>query len=172
MDIQKTMKVKCPHDGCGAVLTIPDTPGIADRMLSCPVCKYRDKVSVFIAEMEKQNDDDTEICFSDRSDTIGTLRVGDVDYHLTEGENTIGRKAASSNADVQLAVDDKRMSREHVCVSVIKMPKGDYQHTIRNVTTKNSVFVNGKEMQEGEMIILQYGDVVRLGKTDIQFVRL
>ena len=162
------MKVKCPHEGCGAVMTIPDVTGIADRMLTCPICKYRDKVAVFIAEMNKP--EDTECCLLESDDSIGVLKIADTEYALEEGKNTIGRKALSSTADVQLAVEDKYMSREHICITVVKKSH-DYQHRIQNIATRNHVFVNGDELNSGEVLILQHGDVIKLGKTEIQFVK-
>lgn len=164
------MKVKCPHEGCGAVMTIPDVTGIADRMLTCPICKYRDKVAVFIAEMDKLEDVDTECCLSESDDTIGVLKIAEAIYALVEGRNTIGRKAPSSTADVQLVVEDKYMSREHISITVEKKSNG-YQHKIENITTRNHVLINGNEMKAGEVLVLQQGDVIRLGKTDIRFVR-
>lgn len=151
-------------------MTIPDTPGIADRMLTCPICKYRDKVAVFIAEMNKPEEVDTECCLLESDDSIGVLKIADAVYTLEEGRNTIGRKALSSNADVQLAVEDKYMSREHISITVVKKSSG-YQHRIENITTRNHVYINGVEMKSGEVLILQNGDVIRLGKTEIQFVR-
>lgn len=164
------MKVKCPHEGCGAVMTIPDVTGIADRMLTCPICKYRDKVAVFIAEMDKLEDVDTECCLSESDDTIGVLKIAEAIYALVEGRNTIGRKAPSSTADVQLVVEDKYMSREHISITVVKKSH-DYQHRIQNIATRNHVFVNGDELKSGEVLILQHGDVIKLGKTEIQFVK-
>lgn len=168
---QQTMKVKCPNHNCGAVMTIPDTPGIADRMLTCPICKRRDKVSLFMEEMNKPEEDSTEVCFSETNDSIGVLRVGNSTYPLTEGANFIGRKSLSSTADIQLIVDDLYMSRMHICISVTKKPEG-YQHKIENLTTRNTVIVNGKEMKAGEVFILKYGETIRLGHTDIKFERL
>lgn len=165
------MKVKCPHEGCGTVMTIPDTPGIADRMLTCPVCGYRNKVAVFIAEMNKPADEDnTEVCISDTDDSIGALKVEGFVYALEEGKNIVGRKAASSLADVQLEVTDNYMSRKHVCISVTKKSDG-YQHRIENLNAKNLMAINGTQIQMGEIVVLNYGDVIRLGKTNVQFVR-
>lgn len=169
--MDKVMKVKCPHEGCDAVITIPDIPGVAERMLTCPICKYRNKVAVFIAEMNKSEEVDTECCLLKYNDSIGVLKIADTEYALEEDKNTIGRKAPSSTADVQLAVEDKHMSREHISITVVKKSNG-YQHRIENITTRNHVFVNGNEMKAGEMLILQHGDVIRLGKTEIQFVRI
>lgn len=170
MEEQKSIKVKCPHEECDAVITIPDIPGVAERMLTCPFCHYRDKVAVFIAEMNKPEEVDTECCLLESDDTIGVLKIADAVYTLEEGKNTIGRKAPSSTADVQLAVDDKHMSREHISITVVKKSNG-YQHRIENITTRNHVFINGNEMKDDEVLILQHGDVLKLGRTEIQFVR-
>lgn len=168
---QNIMKVKCPNSKCGAVMTIPNAPGIADRMLTCPICKYRDKVSVFIAEMNKtQEDDSTELCLSDDNAVIGLLEVNGAKYPLKEGRNTVGRKAVSSTADVQLYVNDMHMSRQHICISVMKRTD-NYQHRLENITSNNSVSVNGNVMKAGEIIILKFGDVIQLGKTEVHFVK-
>lgn len=164
---ENTMKVKCPNNSCGALLTIQDTPGIADKMLRCPVCQHRDKVSVFIAEINKL-EDRTELCLQDSYKSTGTLIVNGVSYPLAEGPNTIGRKSVTSVADVQLAVDDKRMSRMHICITVVK--KNDfYQHQIENISSRNKVIINGKYLQAGEVEILKYDDIIRLGETEIKF---
>lgn len=165
---QNVIKVKCPH--CGAIITIQNATGVADKMLKCPNCNYRDKVSVFIAEINKPMDDDTEACITASEDCIGSLKVGDKLYPLAEGKNTIGRKSVSSVADVQLDVEDRRMSRMHICITVVKKTNG-VQHRIENLTMQGKVIINGNTMKAGEVVILQFGDVIRLGETDIQFVR-
>lgn len=152
-------------------MTIPDTPGIADRMLTCPICKYRNKVSEFIAEMNKPSEDNsTEVCFSNEDAVLGILELDGIKYKLNEGKNTIGRKAASSMADIQLMVTDMHMSRTHICITVMKRTDG-YQHRMENLTTNNPVAVNSNIMKPGEIVVLKFGDIIHLGKTDILFTK-
>ncbi len=114
-------KITCPN--CHSVLSIEEAPGISDKMLSCPICRFRAKVSVFQQQMlsrGSQNDDDdepTQVNFGSMHRTIGCLFFGKEEYSLHKGENTIGRKAKSGHAEVQIS-DDRYMSRQHAVITI------------------------------------------------------
>lgn len=63
---------------------------------------------------------------------IGTSHM----YTLSLGINTIGRKAQTSNATVQIDTDDLTMSRSHSIIEVRKLKTGGYIHYFRMLKTK------------------------------------
>ncbi len=170
------ISVVCPN--CRSRLSIQDMPGIQDKMLSCPICKYKAKVSVYqIGQAGKggqgASDEDTQMpasCGQIKTDT-GQMRViqtGQI-CELRMGSQVLGRLAQSGTADLQIGSDnyrDEYMSRRHVQVDVIKTAKG-VEHHLVEIGSKNIIRLNGKEIMRGDEIVLNFGDKLTLGKTDI-----
>ena len=107
------LKIICPN--CRSLLTIEETPGIADKMLSCPICRFRAKVSVYqqqaLGNGKHGGDDDeepTQVNFGMMDRTIGSIFHGAQEYSLHKGKNTIGRKAKTGHADVVKSIGTGR----------------------------------------------------------------
>ena len=87
------LKIICPN--CRSLLTIEETSGIADKMLSCPICRFRAKVSVYqqqaLGNNRQVSDDEepTQVNFDTMDRTIGSLFLGAKEYSLHKGPNTI-----------------------------------------------------------------------------------
>ena len=86
------LKIICPN--CRSLLTIEETPGIADKMLSCPICRFRAKVSVYqqqaLGSGKHGGDDDeepTQVNFGMMDRTIGSIFHGAQEYSLHKGKN-------------------------------------------------------------------------------------
>lgn len=70
------LKIICPN--CHSLLKIQNTLGISDKMLSCPICRFRAKVSVYQqANMKRHQPDDddepTQVNLDMMDRTIGSL---------------------------------------------------------------------------------------------------
>lgn len=167
------LKITCPN--CRSLLSIEETPGIGDKMLSCPICRFRAKVSVFQQQAlgkARPNDDDeepTQINFGTMDRTIGSLFHGAEEYSLHKGPNTIGRKAKTGHAEVQIS-DDRYMSRQHAVITIKEGGSG-LEHHLQPTNPKNPIKVNGKLLQNADVVILQWGDRLTFGHTEIVFDR-
>ena len=103
-----------------------------------------------------------------------TARVGmlvdnkGASYQLCSGINTIGRKATSSSASVQIATDDRTMSRSHAIIEV-RNAGGQILHILRNGANKNPSYLNGSVIGQKDQLILNNGDRIKMGNTELRF---
>lgn len=189
------LKIKCPS--CGKIIGIANKPGIENASFTCPVCKERHKVGecpkVIMKPISKDDSEKTQYGIDQHtsSDTektrysasdfrsndthtkselkIGVLvdNFGNV-YQLYNGINSIGRKASSSPASVQIAVEDRYMSRNHAIIEV-RNSGGNILHIMKNGANKNPSYVNGKLIESFDQVILNHGDKIKLGYTELTF---
>ena len=106
--------------------------GLETKSIPCPVCKKASKYIDYKVPKQQytppnENDDttmgdETHIDHS-KNQSIGKLqKIGTSHmYTLSLGINTIGRKAQTSNATVQIDTDDLTMSRSHSIIEVRKL---------------------------------------------------
>lgn len=169
--------VVCPN--CRSRLDIQDAPDIQEKMLTCPICKFKAKVSVYqLGQAGKggqgSTDEATRLPGSFgqqvKNDT-GQMRViqtGQI-CELCMGSQVLGRLATSGTADLQIGSDhyrDEYMSRRHVQIDVVKTQQG-VEHHLVEIGSKNIIQLNGRDINRGDEIILKFGDKLTLGKTDI-----
>lgn len=91
------------------------------------------------------------------------------EYQLQEGRNTIGRKADSSTATIQIPTKDRSMSRNHIAITAVPKPSGGYKYTICNTENKFGTYINDSELEKGRYISLLNGDKIRLSRTVLTF---
>ena len=89
-------------------------------------------------------------------------------YQLAVGINTIGRKASSSTASVQIATDDRTMSRNHAVIEV-RYAGGQLLHILKNGANKNPSYLNNALVNQGDQLILNNGDRLKMGNTILTF---
>src|SRR5216684_5497758 len=94
------------------------------------------------------------------SDAINWLPEKELVHMLTRRETTIGR--ALSNDIVLL---DSAVSREHVCLVLDQCG-----WHVRNLSTQNSVCVNGQPVPGGNGLPVQPLDMLLLGSTRLQLI--
>lgn len=91
-------------------------------------------------------------------------------YPLRQGVNTIGRKAQTSTATIQIQTDDHYMSRNHAIIEV-RHGGGKTICLLKNWDNKNSSYLNGTLVAAGDQLVLNNGDRMRFGKTELTFKR-
>ena len=89
-------------------------------------------------------------------------------YLLSEGVNIVGRQSQNSQATVQIATDDRYMSRNHSRITVANL-SGDLKVLISNYENKNSTYVNDQELLDDKEIRLTDGDEIKMGHTIVTF---
>lgn len=130
----------------------------------------------------RQGDDETRIGSQPQCGGSDETRIGSASspavgvlmdnmgrtYQLRSGINTIGRKAASSAASVQIATDDRTMSRSHAVIDV-SHAGGKTIHILRNGANKNPSYLNGTLIGPQDQLILNNGDRIKMGNTEMTF---
>lgn len=97
------------------------------------------------------------------------LVFADHPYFLEEGQNIIGRKGNTSRADVQIATDDRYMSRQHCSITVTTLPDGTKKAVLSNYQNKNLTTIDGQEIETGDAIRLVNGNRIKMGHTTVTF---
>lgn len=162
----------CPN--CRTRLSFPDVPGYKDKIVECPICHFKAKANVYqggsIAKGgQGSNNDSTQVSgqMMQQKFDIGQIRVATTDQRcpLNIGSNVIGRIAQSGKADIQIT-HDPYMSRRHLQIDVVKTAHG-IEHHLVEINSKNIIILNGTPIQRNDILNLQFGDKLTLGKTDI-----
>ena len=84
---------------------------------------------------------------------------------LAMGTNIIGRKAETSDATVQIPVEDMYMSRQHCIIEVYREDNGTLGATIGNYQNKNRTVANGRLIEGSQRVQLTNGSNITLGRT-------
>lgn len=173
-----SIKIKCPN--CQSNLAVGETPGLGDKMLACPICRFRAKFTVFqqhalgSARQSADNEEPTQVNLGTMDRTIGSLFLGSKEYALHKGPNTIGRKAQTGHSEVQLCdingEVDRYMSRQHAVITIKEGGSG-LEHHLQPSNPKNPIKVNGRLLQNADIVVLQWGDRLTFGHTELIFER-
>lgn len=166
----ETVSIKCPH--CGAKLRAKMTAGLEQKNVTCPVCKERSPFTAFIKEEPKVENLSTDYGVAiekNQSSRLGHIRILDdensIKFELKLGKNVVGRKAAASNADIQIPLPAgcNKVSREHFVIEVIKTETDSYKHCISLFKQKvNETFVEDVELEYGICLVLNHGDKIKM----------
>lgn len=190
------IKIKCPT--CGKILRLADSLNINQATFTCPVCKdkhvvgkcqryfdtptaeetrYSGNVKQTIQSGEEtriasgavNGGEKTRIYSTSQQPAIGSLvdASGRV-YALRQGTNTIGRKAQTSSATVQIVTADHYMSRNHAIIEV-RLAGDKFIHILKNGANKNPSYRNGILIADGDQEVLNNGDHMKFGKTELTF---
>ena len=180
------IKIKCPT--CGKILRLNDTPNIDNASFTCPVCREKHIVGncqryveppKYVASVGEETQygslssrqtstEEAQMVSAPQGD-IGYLedRFGNT-YKLHLGINTIGRKANTSTATLQIDTTDRTMSRSHAIIEV-RDAGGQIIHILRNGANKNPSYHNGTLIGSADQLILNNGDAVKFGSTELTF---
>lgn len=186
--------VKCPK--CGTPLTVKNLKDKREVRINCPKCESPLKVTFSpeeepltahtLLEMPKKPSVDngaTQLAGNAYGATVlatpkekpakesinARLVFDDQPYFLEEGQNIIGRKGATSKATVQIATDDRYMSRQHCAITVTTLPDGTKKAVLSNYQNKNLTTIDGQEIETGDAIRLVNGNRITMGHTTVTF---
>ena len=166
------MKIKCPY--CGKILEVKskndETINLATT-LTCPLCKSKFSLSEceIVKEVKEEGGTPKTGSGEQTKVNLGNYKKGELkvlnsnlpNFKLKEGSNVVGRKAQTSQADIQIPAEipagqeKHRFSREQIVINVIETPKG-YVHKMSLYKSKvNATYYNNVELQYGDSYILK-----------------
>lgn len=170
----ETKRIKCPS--CGVLLDVRNSQNESVKMITCPQCKAQLRVNFSQDNGETRyvgssssSSDETLFVGQKAQATPGCLTFGGQKYPLEFGSNIVGRKASSSQATVQIATDDRYMSRQHLLINVIKLSDEKVRVVASNDHNKNATYVNGQLLNEGDQLILADGATVKMGNITVVY---
>lgn len=173
------MKIKCPY--CGKILEVKSKTDEKINLattLTCPLCKSKFSLSeceILKEEVKEEGgkskpDSGEKTKVNPGNHKKGELKVLNSNlpnFKLKEGSNVVGRKAQTSQADIQIPVampagqEKHRFSREQIVINVIETPKG-YVHKMSLYKSKvNATYYNNVELQYGNSYILKDNDIIK-----------
>lgn len=162
-------RIKCPK--CNSVLDVPFKDGEGVKHIACPVCQAKLKINLDGQNKGNNNDDDdgNETVIGGCKQYNYSLIFNGMKLPLDRGVNTIGRRAFTSNAKLQLPVQDVYMSRSHAIIEVKVDSYGNTYATLANYKNMNGTKVNGILIGQTDVVKLKKGDLVTLGETTFIF---
>ena len=188
----QTKRIKCPN--CQVVLDVTNSKNEQVKQITCPKCQAVLQVKfppqqapleaeTFIAIPKRPIVDSgaTQLAGSSFGATQlvtpkempkecnARLVFEDQPYFLEEGQNIIGRKGNTSKADIQIATDDRYMSRQHCSITVTTLPDGTKKAVLSNYQNKNLTTIDGQEIETGDAIRLVNGNRITMGHTTVVF---
>lgn len=169
------IKVRCP--GCGITLEVTNSKNEAQKRFACPQCAKNLVVMFDCHEQDgetqlggKPSTYETQVAQPGPQAKSCRLVLGAKDYDLEIGRNTVGRKARTSTADVQLDTDDHYISRVHAVINVRRLSNGALKTDISaHDNAKNPTRVNGAVLLTGDAIVLHSGDKIQMGDTTLTY---
>ena len=185
------LDVRCQ---CGAMLKVRNTPGIENKMLTCPQCHQKRQFTQYIRNnggtIYGPTPNQAMAPVSDNGQNSAAVKPGTVvlgqhnlsaltqlidtstgtSYNLAVGENIVGRKAMSSSASIQIDTADKKLSREHfVITGKAAAPKG-YMFLIKLFKPEvNPTTVNGETLAFGDEVFLHNGSRIKVNAVELIF---
>ena len=187
----QTKRIKCPS--CGVVLDVQNSKNELVKQITCPKCKAVLQVKfppqqepleakTYYAPPKQPVADNgaTQLAGSNygatqlvtdtpKISTSAKLLYDGISYPLEEGQNIIGRKGNTSKATIQIATDDRYMSRQHCSINVTTLPDGTKKAVLSNYQNKNLTSIDGQPIETGDAIRLTDGNSITMGHTTITF---
>ena len=187
-------RIKCPN--CSVVLDVKNSKNETLKLITCPSCKAELQVKfapqqaplqahTFIATPKspsrqgydygatqlvgRKDDGSTQLASPTGKTMKAELCFRGVSYPLDEGKNIVGRMASTSQANVQIATDDRYMSRQHVAITLSTLPDGSTKAVLSNYQNKNTTAVDGQPVETGDAIRLTDGNRITMGRTTVIF---
>ena len=168
------ISVKCPHCKVGLKVDEQKIPKGIDTF-KCPKCKHDIPLLYIDNQRDIRKSGTNTVVFQQSKAEDGRLTVipnentKEQIYHLREGQYIVGRKTSTSIADIRIETTDKMMSRNHARIEVRKDAKMGLIHCLTDNQSKNRTMYNGAFLDNGEEVVLQDNDEIKIGNTLIRF---
>lgn len=145
---------------------------------SCPKCNSSILIGVKDGKVVSVEKKKTKRLSSEEGNTssgrLSIVRFGGLlgsmakkSFPLHVGSNTVGRYDEELHSEIEIK-NDNMMSRRSIVIEVIQKETG-FLFKLQVLKATNPVMHNNKPLIEGEIIYLNYGDSIKLGKTEFIF---
>ena len=172
------VKLKCPK--CGKVLKADrskiESANKNKATITCSACRSKSPLREFKIVEDKPEDATrlvgSQTILGSKQNIIGKLHMGkDLCFELKEGRNVVGRKSVNGpHADIELPVEGKRMSRDHIVIEVKNVTARGYVHYVSlNKEKVNATYVGNERLKDGDCVELNDGDLIRLPDANLTF---
>lgn len=161
--------IKCPR--CHGILEVTNPKSEPVLLITCPNPQCGAKMRITFDTGE------TQIAESKRDDDQpGRLMLGGDSYPLAEGENTVGRRAKTSKATIQLSTDDQSVSREHLRIVVYRLKSGRMKVVASDMRGEDKQQqlpsrIDDEVLLPEDAVVLSNGDIITLGNTRVKYVK-
>ena len=163
----ETKRIRCPR--CRGILEVTNPKGEDVLMVTCPnpQCGAHLRIDFRTG--------DTVLAKAGKGDDIiGCIAYAGDCYPLCEGINTIGRKAGTSDATLQIETDDRSMSRKHAQIRVVRLKSGRVKAILSDVRDAQKaellpIIFDDAPLFPGDAVVLADGDDFTLGRTKLKY---
>ena len=165
------ISVTCPQCASKLPVLITEDDLGKKKSVGCPKCQKKLSFTVSMKLASKVEIDPTvggkENDISLLLETVPDAMTSYQSFELTSDYYTIGRKNSGGpehRSDVEVETTGKKMSRKHAAIR----KKGKTGFTIKDIGSKNGVFLNNTKLDVDEEVYLSDGDIFRLGDTQFR----
>ena len=121
---QNKLFIRCPK--CGQLLEVDNSKNQVEKVCQCHNCnkklvfRFGKKVQIDAASGQSDNG---ETFLQDNNDCMHSCCIVHDDncFQLEIGINRIGRKASTSDANIQIETDDQFFSRSHIMITLSRL---------------------------------------------------
>ena len=162
--IGKAKDVECPH--CKQLTHVDAAEKTGMKIIKCQHCKGPIEVN-----FHKPTMFGGKVKFPYRGKIQISQRIFfKKDIPLRVGVNVIGRADKDNPSDIGL--DDDYVSRRSVEIEVEVGERGGFFFHFRVLKSTNPVLVNSQRVEPGCEILLNYGDIITMGRTKLRFDKI
>lgn len=162
------ISISCPQCTTRLALPVVESDLGRQKQGGCPKCGKKFNIQIPIGLASKFESDPTfggnEAERSLLIETVPNPMTVYQSFELTSEYYTVGRQNTSGpelRPDVEVVTTDLKMSRIHAAIR----KKGKSGFTMKDLNSKNGVFINGTRLGADEEVYLSDGDTFRLGET-------
>ena len=171
----QTKRIQCPN--CKVILDVKNSKNEEVKQITCPQCKAvlqvkfppqqepLEAITILGGAMAGA----TQLESSPKIGGNARLEFEGVPFFLEEGLNIVGRKGNTSKATIQIATEDRYMSRQHCSITVTTLPDGTQKAVLSNYQNKNLTTIDGQDIETGDAIRLFNGNHITMGRTTVVF---
>lgn len=162
--VDQPCRLQCPHCNNPIVHT-PENEGL--NTFHCPTCSGR----VAIEAHKSTTPINLSVSVNHIRGKLQLLRKWGFNksFPLPVGHHVIGRYDDDAQSDIAIK-DDPSMSRRSIEIDVDQSEKG-YSYKLKVLKSTNPVLHNNQPLNNGDVISLNFGDSIILGKTQLRFVK-
>lgn len=163
----ESKKIVCP--GCHGTLEVTNPRKEPVLMIKCPKPACGAKLRV------RFDTGETVLAPKKGAATVpGYLSWGGETYELKEGRNTVGRSSSKHEAGIEIATDDKSVSRLHCQLEATRLKSGRVKVIISDLRAGDKIvrkptLVDEEPMAAEDCLVLEDGDTIGIGDQTLYF---